>query len=193
MRSDWKVRQTSGDVRHCRSPDADWPTFRANNSSTATTAAEVPAAVQQSWQITLPTRCDAHGTDSRWHARVCRGLGWRRACAGRGFRPAEMGGLHRRRRATAPDDRGRPRIGRLGGRLGVRVGGRDRPAALAVPRRADRAPHSGLRPVVVDVAGGQRRVGRGCRGVCGGRDRELRRHACLCAGCGDRPDQVAEQ
>ena len=29
--------------RHWPQSDADWPTYRANNSSTATTAAEVPA------------------------------------------------------------------------------------------------------------------------------------------------------
>ena len=34
---------------------ADWPTYRADNSSTATTGAEVPAAVRQLWCLTLPS------------------------------------------------------------------------------------------------------------------------------------------
>ena len=118
-------------------------------------------------------RRDAHGSHRGWHARVCRGLGWR--CARAWIRPpASRNGRPSR---AAPCDYPRPlptaRTGRLGRRLGLRVGGRDRPATLAVPRRADRTSHSGLRPADVDVAGGQRRVGRRCRGVCGGGDREL--------------------
>ncbi len=34
--------------------DADWPVFRADNSSSGTTAAEVPATVQQAWRAALP-------------------------------------------------------------------------------------------------------------------------------------------
>jgi outer membrane protein assembly factor BamB len=44
----------SADVTALPQSDADWPVFRADNSSTGTTAAEVPATVQPAWRAALP-------------------------------------------------------------------------------------------------------------------------------------------
>ncbi len=63
---DYRFGQGTADAERLESPaataalaapqqsDADWPTFRADNSSTATTAAEVPATARQAWRVTLP-------------------------------------------------------------------------------------------------------------------------------------------
>jgi outer membrane protein assembly factor BamB len=44
----------AGDVAAVPQTAADWPSFRADNSSSGTTAAEVPAAVERAWSIALP-------------------------------------------------------------------------------------------------------------------------------------------